>query len=84
MRSLLMDADIRYISGPLLQQLDLDLQECESEFNVDCCVVYSFTFVSYWWNVCDTQTAAAAASTTITIPAPIFTVPINSVTIRIL
>jgi len=31
MRNLLMDDEIRYISGPLLQQLDTDLQQCESE-----------------------------------------------------
>ena len=31
MRSLLMDEEVRYISGPLLQQLDRDLQECESK-----------------------------------------------------
>ena len=29
MRSLMMDDEVRYISGPLLQQLDRDLQECE-------------------------------------------------------
>jgi len=31
MRSLLMDDEVRYISGPLLQQLDQDLQECERQ-----------------------------------------------------
>jgi len=30
-RNLLMDGEVRCISGPLLQQLDRDLQECESK-----------------------------------------------------
>jgi len=41
MRNLLMDDEVRYISGPLLQQLDRDLQECESESRSvsACCIV---------------------------------------------
>ena len=38
MHSLLMDDEVRYISGPLLQQLDRDLQECESKSDISSSV----------------------------------------------
>jgi len=41
-----MDDEVRYISGPLLQQLDLDLQECESESSVVVSPSSSLTAVS--------------------------------------
>jgi len=46
MHSLLMDDEVRYISGPLLQQLDRDLQECESK---------SYVFVLYSDSIRSTQ-----------------------------
>jgi len=47
MRSLLMDDEVKYISSALLQQLDRDLQECESESLSHACDYYCSVTTGY-------------------------------------